>query len=513
MSTSDAPDSPSTVGSRYRALLDIGRTLAGTLSLPDVYEAVYRETASVLEAPGFFISQYDPHTDQARVVFYVDQGEVRHDVDIKYLGADSEVLREASPVLIADRLDERGLAEVGDAAAETTRSAISAPMSYKGRLLGTVSAQSYRPDAYVQDDLDLLQGIADIAGVAIDNALHIRELDERRREAEMVEEIGRAVASSLDPSEVLGKVVEAVAEVLAVDGAAVWLREQPDEEQARPSARVAASRGEITLPAGLVWRLSEDLAERIVRDRSPVVVENVESSPLIPDVIRDFVGPGSGVGVPLVVGGEVAGFLSAAKRETNHFTGADVTVLSRLAGQAAVALENARLHADLQALSLTDALTGLPNRRHLEIHLRKEVAAARRGRSLVVVIFDLDGFKKYNDTLGHLAGDEILRSFAQVLSQENRAMNMVARYGGDEFVSLLSDTHLDGARRYARRVATALQRSDRLVEHGVSVSVGLAEFDQSTMKTAEDVLQAADDDMYREKAAQSGPAGSRLASN
>jgi len=513
MSSSDASDHPSTVGSRYRALLDIGRTLAGTLSLPDVYEAIYRETASVLEAPGFFISRYDPHTDEAWVVFYVDQGEVRHDVDMQYLGADSEVLREASPVLIGDRLGERGLAEVGDAAVETTRSAISAPMSYKGRLLGTVSAQSYRPDAYTQDDLDLLQGIADIAGVAMDNAIHIRELDERRREAEMVEEIGRAVASSLDSSEVLGKVVEAVAAVLEVDAAAVWLREPQEDEGALPSARVAASQGEISVPTGLVWRLSEELTEQIVRRRSPVVVENLEASPLIPEAICAFLGSGSGMGVPLVVGHEVAGFLSAASRQPSHFTGGDVTVLSRLAGQAAVALENARLHADLQALSLTDALTGLPNRRHLEIHLGKEVAAARRGRSLVVVLFDLDGFKKYNDTLGHLAGDDILRGFAEVLSEENRAMNMVARYGGDEFVSVLSDSHLEGARRYARRVAAAVERSDRLSEHGVSVSVGLAEFDQSTMKSAEDVLQAADDHMYRDKAAQGGPAGSRLASN
>jgi diguanylate cyclase (GGDEF)-like protein len=167
-------------------------------------------------------------------------------------------------------------------------------------------------------------------------------------------------------------------------------------------------------------------------------------------------------------------------------------------------LKNARLHANLQALSLTDALTGLPNRRHLEIHLQKEVAAARRGRSLVVVVFDLDDFKDYNDTLGHLMGDEILRAFARVLDDENRAMNMVARYGGDEFVSVLSESYLDGARLYTRRVTDAIAADALLSEHDVTVSIGLAEFDRASMKGPEDVLEAADADMYRVKGHRGG---------
>jgi len=165
-----------------------------------------------------------------------------------------------------------------------------------------------------------------------------------------------------------------------------------------------------------------------------------------------------------------------------------------------VALENARLHSNLQALSLTDPLTGLPNRRRLQIHMDKEVAAARRGRNLVIVVFDLDDFKRYNDALGHLAGDDILRSFAQILDDENRAMNLVARYGGDEFVSILSDADMDGARLYIHRVTARVATDPIMGEKGVTVSIGMAEFDRSSMKTMDDVIQAADTDMYRVKA-------------
>jgi diguanylate cyclase (GGDEF)-like protein len=508
MHASHAREPQPGIAHRYRALLEIGRTLAGTLGSSELYEAVYRETVRVMEASGFFISLYDEGSDEATVVFFADRGEVKHDVAIRYPGAQSRVLRERQAMLVRQGLEELAVERAGDAEAELTRSAVSAPMIHKGRLLGAVSAQSYRENAYTEEDLDLLRGIADIAGVALDNARHVAELEARRREAETMEEIGRALAGSLDPRDVLGTVVDAVTTVLPVDGAAVWLweEEEPGEE---PVARVSASHGTIALPEGLAWPLDEHLAERIVARREAVVMDDLAADQHVPGPVREHLQAGSGAAVPLLVGGAVAGFLAAGSRQTHHFREREVVALRRLASQASVALKNARMHTSLQALSLTDPLTGLPNRRHLEIHLEKEVAAARRGRSLVVVVFDLDDFKRYNDSLGHVAGDEILRAFADVLHDENRAMNMVARYGGDEFVSVLSESYLEGARLFAKRVVDSVAASPLLARHGVTVSSGLAEFDPATMSSATEVLHAADADMYRIKARRRSAARSR----
>jgi diguanylate cyclase (GGDEF)-like protein len=183
-----------------------------------------------------------------------------------------------------------------------------------------------------------------------------------------------------------------------------------------------------------------------------------------------------------------------------------------LARQSSIALENARLHANLHAMSITDPLTQLPNRRRLQIHLDHEVAAARRGRALALAVFDIDNFKHYNDTFGHVAGDDILRAFSDILIDENRAMNLVARYGGDEFVAALTDTTSDGIKSYVQRVTDRVQTDETLGKFGISVSAGTAEFDPDEMATVNDLLRAADADMYAQKAA-ARASGPRTAAN
>jgi diguanylate cyclase (GGDEF)-like protein len=500
MPESDNSPTISTIGDRYRVLLDVGRKLAAKLSPEELYAAIHEETIRVIDASGFYVSLYDQARDLATIVFFADRGEVRR-VSITYRGSDSEVLRSRKACLVTDRLGDRSLLHLGEDDTDVTRSAISAAMVHKGRLIGAVSAQSYHPGAYTEEDLDLLQGIADISAVAIDNAQHVAELERRRREAEKIEEIGRSLTSSLDPKEVLGQVVGAVTDILSVDGAAVWLSDDPTGRV----VQVAAAEGAVTLPEGLTWDLAGNLADRLVRDQESVVLDDLANSDLIPNHLREFLEAGSAMATPLLVGGDVVGVLSAGSRQTRHFADEDTGVLHRLASQAAVALENARLHANLQALSLTDPLTGLPNRRRLQIHLDKEVAAARRGRPLVLVVFDLDDFKHYNDTLGHIAGDDILRAFAEILHEENRAMNLVVRYGGDEFVSILSDTEAGGAELYVSRIRERIAEDPIMSPLGITASVGVASFNPDTMRTQEDVIHAADEAMYRTKTArQSG---------
>jgi len=135
----------------------------------------------------------------------------------------------------------------------------------------------------------------------------------------------------------------------------------------------------------------------------------------------------------------------------------------------------------------------------MNIHLEREVAAARRGHGLVICIHDLDRFKDYNDSAGHLAGDDALRAFGQILVEESRAMNLVARFGGDEFMSILSESALEGAFTYVTRVAERMVEDPILGPAHITSSTGLSSFNPDTMKTVEDIIQAADTELFKKK--------------
>ncbi|MCI0437250.1 MAG: GGDEF domain-containing protein [Gemmatimonadetes bacterium] len=161
-----------------------------------------------------------------------------------------------------------------------------------------------------------------------------------------------------------------------------------------------------------------------------------------------------------------------------------------------------RLHEErmrAEELALTDELTNLPNRRHVRLILDREVAAAARGRPIVVVLFDLDGFKNYNDRHGHTAGDEALRTFSSVLSSQTRAMNISARWGGEEFISVLSASDLAGALVFVERVKSRL-RDMPPAAGSLTASAGLAGF-HAGMRSPEDLLAAADLALYQAKRA------------
>lgn len=496
MPTSDGQDSARGSAERYRTLLQASRSLGATLSPSDLHDAIYRETSTAVDAPGFYLALHDQSRDLARVVYFAEEGVGRH-VDIPYRGSDSEVINSQKAAILGPEIADGALLSLGEDDSPPSRAAIVAPLLHQGRVIGAMSAQSPIEDAYSEEDLRLVEGLAEIAAEAIYTSQQFEELDRRRREAEQLEEIGRALTSKLDPEQVVRLVISAVSEVLEVDGVAVWLK----HPRTTALCRVADSGGDIALPVGLEWELEGDLFEALVDRHEPVLVDNLASpARALPEQVAEHLTGGSAIAVPLVLGTQLEGILTAGSRQPRRFGHEDIAVLQRLASQACVALGNARLHANLHALSLTDPLTGLPNRRRLQIHLDHEVAAARRGRSMAIAIFDIDRFKHYNDTFGHIAGDEILKAVATVLSTENRAMNIVARYGGDEFVSVLSDTDIEGARNFVERVRRGIESDGVLSKFGISLSIGCAEFDEDRMASVNDVLRAADADMYGAKA-------------
>ena len=490
MSDRKPPHSPPTLAERYAVLLETARVLASIRTLDELYRETYRETARVLEADGFYISRLDEARDLARVVFYADEGR-EQTTSISYRASESIVLRTGEPALIEDDVKDRSILTLGRDDTDVTRSAITTPVLSHGRVAGAISVQSYQPGAYDDSDLELLRAIADIAAVAIENVEQMEELERRRQEAERIEEIGRSISQSLETGDVMDQVADAALDLLQAHGATLYLLDGR-------LARVGASKGRQFLPSGGQVELTDTLYTRL-RSGEAVIVDDVRRGDDLPEALRRHLQDGSFLAVPIQGAGRVTGFLCATSIKANCYGRKAVGLLKRLGAQASVALENAELHARLQALSLTDPLTGLPNRRHLRIHLAKETAAAVRGRRLAVVIFDVDGFKAHNDARGHLEGDRALRLIAQILSSVGRAMNLVARFGGDEFISVLSESSIAGAELYAERVCNLVSKNPELAAWGLTMSYGIAVYDPAIMDVPDDLIRIADKKLYEAK--------------
>jgi two-component system cell cycle response regulator len=173
----------------------------------------------------------------------------------------------------------------------------------------------------------------------------------------------------------------------------------------------------------------------------------------------------------------------------------------------AQALESTRAdNRRLEALATTDPLTRVLNRRAFLDRLTAEVDRSRRYDStLALLLFDVDHFKRINDTVGHLAGDSVLRQMGALLEDAVRKVDIVARYGGEEFVAILPETSLEGAITFAERLRERIaaqtfdignQRVLRL-----TVSIGIATFPSSDVASTDDLINRADEALYRAKAA------------
>ena len=169
-----------------------------------------------------------------------------------------------------------------------------------------------------------------------------------------------------------------------------------------------------------------------------------------------------------------------------------------IATQMAATIKTSRLHAQVTELSLTDALTGLHNRRYFDFFLNNEVSRHQRfARGLAIILLDIDNFKEYNDTYGHPAGDKALQQVATCLSQGARSSDMVARIGGDEFAMVLPETDVSGALEAIERIRAAIAGLSGL-DRPISASFGLTAL-CGTDLDAETLVKQADMALYQAK--------------
>ncbi len=210
---------------------------------------------------------------------------------------------------------------------------------------------------------------------------------------------------------------------------------------------------------------------------------------------------GSLLGIPIVYKDNVSGVILLDTGSGNGLGSQDIDLISTYTAHAGVIIENARLFKKVMTLATLDGLTNLYNRRHFfELAEREFIGAKRYHRALSLIIFDIDNFKRINDALGHIVGDQILRQVSKRVRHEvKRKVDIIGRYGGEEFAVLLPETSLKSAVRLAEALRKAIETESfpvpDLGEQHVTISLGVAEIN-STTSDFEELLKLADDALY-----------------
>lgn len=207
--------------------------------------------------------------------------------------------------------------------------------------------------------------------------------------------------------------------------------------------------------------------------------------------------------LPLMASEELIGAVSIYSRELTQYADEHIRLLETVSRIAADAIGKSKQHDEAKVHALTDPMTGLPNARSLQMQFEREVArAGRGGNGFQVLMLDLDGFKAVNDTYGHKAGDKMLNEIGQVILEQLREYDFLARYGGDEFVALISDAGPDDVVDLCGRIEKAVNEFELQIGEGktarVGVSLGAAGY-RGDGVTFDQMIVAADKAMYSRK--------------
>jgi diguanylate cyclase (GGDEF)-like protein len=382
-----------------------------------------------------------------------------------------------------------------------TRSLYALPLLNDGRLQGVLCLSYDLPHTMPGSHWTLLNTVAQQAALAIERTRLFTEAERAAREMTGLYHIGLATTSSLQIDEVLRLLYEQINKVVRPDTFYIGLY---DEDLAELRFDMFVEGGEFLPPFRA--KLGDGVTAWVIRNRRPVFIRNwdaeIEQLPFEAGIVG--VPTQSLISVPLMAKSKMVGVISVQSVTADAFDQDHLRLLTSIAGQAALALENAKLHAEVHEQAQRDPLTGVYNHGVFIDKLHSMIKQASVDNSTVALIMlDIDRFKPYNDTYGHMVGDDVLRSIVVAIQNHLKSTDVVGRWGGEEFGIILPDVTRVQARLVADRIRSTAAHTVLHDLHNRSipsptVSQGLAMFCEDAA-TVEDLIDRADSALYRAK--------------
>ena len=490
---------------QIRFLLDAARALSREPDLDALFTRVHELIAEQFTAWTFFIAIDAGNRTEIGVPFYVEDGKrfrlpIRLPFDATITG---EVFRSGQPMLVRTPEEFKRLRTVVIGPDETARaaSAIYAPLRVGERTIGVMSVQNTQPDCYDEQDLELLVAVAEQTAIAVINAEHLNEIEQQRRELEMLVDIGRGLASDEFALEHMCRRIHQQLKTF-IDAHVFYVALLGDEGDVLHPEYLVDGTQELqieTVP------IRQTFAESVLESREAVIIGDLSSDPRVRKYDR-FGDKNSAarsvIMLPLLIGERPLGVISVQSPQPNAYTGTALRLLRLITDQLSFAINNVQLYRRTERRADRDALTNLYNRRYAMGRLTDELdRASRRGTRVCLLMLDLDNFKIINDTYGHPIGDLALQVIADALRRSCRGSDVICRYGGDEFLVIFPDLIEAETAPMITRVRDELARHRVPVPSGslgLEASMGDAVSQSGT--TADALVSAADRELYRDKA-------------
>lgn len=471
-------------------LNEIGRALNSTLELDALLERIHSEMRRVVEAENFFIAVYDAKKGEVRFEIEVVDGQRRPKCArpagnhlVEY------IVRTGQPLLIRDHFQEE-TQRLGLVASNEAGSICGVPLILNDKPFGVMVVHSRHERAFDEGHVALIGLLASEAGIAMEKARLFSEEQKKSRQLTLINNVSGQAITTLDPDEMLGKIAAEMENRVPYDHIGIAVLDLTAKElviRAEAGARRDALGRHIAVGEGLVGQVARSSHAGIVREVN-------SSSPRL-------VLPSSAasLALPIIYGDQFLGVLYVESSEPCEFPDEDFALLRTLADLFAGALHNALTFQTTQEQAITDGLTGVKTHRFLMEALSSEwKRSTRANRPFSLVLMDLDRFKFVNDFYGHLEGDVVLQRVGHILEENCRRSDVVARYGGDEFVILMPETTVDQAQQLAGKLRAWIAADPLLHDKNITASFGIASFPLHGA-TPQELIQVADSSMYLSK--------------
>lgn len=489
---------------QIRFLLDTARALSREPDLDELFTRLHQLIEEQFAAWTFFIA-LEGDGEEMDVPFYVEDGErftepIRLPIGETITG---EVFRGGQPMLVRTRDEFNRLRTVviGPGDAGRAGSALYAPLRAGDRTIGVISVQSVDEHCYDERDLELLVAAGEQTAIAVVNAWHMIEIEQQRRELELLVEVARGLASDEFSLQQMCRRIHAQLKTI-IDAHVFYVALlSEDGETLHPEYCVD---GAVEQHIGAV-PVKKTFAESVLASGEPVLIGDLTSDRRVSKYDRfgdAATASRSVMMLPLQIGDRAIGIVSAQSPHEQAFDPTALRVLRSITDQLALAINNVQLYRRTEQRADRDALTDLYNRRYAMRRLSDELErATRRGTRVCLLMLDLDDFKTINDTYGHPVGDLALQGVADALRRSCRASDIICRYGGDEFLVIFPDLIEAETAPMVTRVRDELLRHTMPTSGGgvtLEASIGVAVSQHGT--DADALVFAADRALYEDKA-------------